>query len=146
MVSCSPALSSLHTGVGCTPVSSCAFFPCRVHVVPTAPEFPVPVLVFQFRILFVNHQAAFPFEVPHETRYCYLWRYLYEHMHMIRTYLCFDNLDPSSSYTASSEFLPTSLRFSLRRILFFGTLAQRRYDICNSNVVCVKLFMSFIFE
>ena len=66
-------------------------FPCRVYVVPSAPELPVSILIFQFRILFVNHQAALPFQIPHKTRYAYLRRYLQEHMHMIRAHLNFYN-------------------------------------------------------
>ena len=45
-------------------------FPCRVHIVPTAPEFPVPVFLFLLRELLVQHQAAFSFHLPHETCYC----------------------------------------------------------------------------
>lgn len=69
-------------------------FPCRVHIVPTAPEFPVPVFIFLLRELLVQHQAAFSFHLPHETCYCYLWRYLDQHVDVVRAYLRFDNLDP----------------------------------------------------
>ena len=32
--------------------------------------------------------------LPHETCYCYLWRYLDQHVDVVRAYLRFDNLDP----------------------------------------------------
>lgn len=86
-------LCPARTDIGCTPVSS-LHFPCRVHIVPTAPEFPVPVFIFLLRELLVQHQAAFSFQLPHETCYCYLWRYLDQHVDVVQAYLCFDNLDP----------------------------------------------------
>ena len=44
----------------------CIFARC-VNVVPSAPELPVAVFILQFRVLFVYHQAALPFQVSHET-------------------------------------------------------------------------------
>lgn len=52
-----------HTGVKYTPVSS-LHFSCCVHVVPSAPEFPISVFVFQFRKLLVSIRRLFPFRIP----------------------------------------------------------------------------------
>lgn len=51
-----------------------------VHIVPSAPELSVPVLILQLRKLFIQHQTAFTLQVSHETRYCNLRRYLHQHM------------------------------------------------------------------
>lgn len=39
-------------------------FSCCVHVVPSAPEFPISVFVFQFRKLLVSIRRLFPFRIP----------------------------------------------------------------------------------
>ncbi len=51
--------------------------PCRIYVISSAPELTVPVFIFQFRILFVNHQAALSFKIFHETGYRNFRRYLH---------------------------------------------------------------------
>ena len=38
-------------------------FSCYVHVVPSAPEFPISVFVFQFRKLLVSIRRLFPFRI-----------------------------------------------------------------------------------
>ena len=63
-------------------------YPCRIltdsiYIVSSAPEFSVSVLILQLTKLFIEHRAAFAFQVPHETRDGKFWRDLYEHMNMV---------------------------------------------------------------
>ena len=39
----------------------------RIYVISSAPEFPVAIPVFHIRMLIEYHQAAFPFQISHET-------------------------------------------------------------------------------
>lgn len=67
--------------------------PNRIHVVSTAPELPIPIPESQVSKLLVDHQTALPFQIPHKSRYAHLRRDLNQHMDMIRTALCLNNLD-----------------------------------------------------
>ena len=62
---------------------------CCVHVIPSAPEFPVSIFILSFWKFFVDHLAALPIEIPHETGDYYFKRYLYQHVHMIGAYLSY---------------------------------------------------------
>ena len=96
-----------------------------VSIIPAAPELPSLVLVFQIPKLFVDHQAAFPLQVPHEARYRYLRRYAHQPMYMIRTDFRFMNFD-SFLFAQLPQDLPDRLP------LFSGISVQTRCDICNS--------------
>ena len=96
-----------------------------VSIIPAAPELPSLVLVFQIPKLFVDHQAAFPLQVPHEARYRYLRRYAHQPMYMIRTDFRFMNFD-SFLFAQLPQDLPDHLP------LFSGISVQTRCDICNS--------------
>ena len=42
-------------------------FPYRVHIVPSAPELPIPVLEFHVSPFLVYQKTAFSFQKPHES-------------------------------------------------------------------------------
>ena len=48
--------------------------------------------------------AALPFQVSHETRYCYLRRYLYQHVYVVRAYFCLYDFYPFPLAQLSLEF------------------------------------------
>ena len=70
-----------------------------IYVVTSAPKMPVPVLVFQIGELVKYHQAALPFEYPHEFAYTQLRRYCYQHMDMVFTRICLYDFHSLASLT-----------------------------------------------
>ena len=54
-----------------------------------------------------NHQAAFPFQVPHHICDAVLWRKTYQHMDVVGARLRFDDLDPFL-FAQLPEYLPLS--------------------------------------
>ena len=66
-----------------------SIFSYRIYIISSAPKRPVSMLVFQVSMSLVYNPATFPFQKSHNARYAQLWRYFYQHMYMIGTYLCF---------------------------------------------------------
>ena len=63
---------------------------------------PIAILVLQVCMPFKYHQCTFSFYVTYKTCYTDVWRNLYKHMHMIRTYLCLHYID-SFSFTQHAQ-------------------------------------------
>ena len=55
-------------------------------------------------VLIEYHQCNFTLQISHKLRYCHMRRYLYKHMYVIRTALCFYNIDVSI-LTQLSQYL-----------------------------------------
>ena len=110
-------------------------FSCCVHVVPSAPEFPISVFVFQFRKLLVSIRRLFPFRIP----------------------MNLDTLSLAASPSACGCGLgPSPLRCSCSlsnctapsgcsRFLFFShqrtlsaCISKRTPHICNSNCYAIN--------
>lgn len=86
--------------------------PYRIHVVPSAPKMPIPVLVFQVRKLVEYHQATLPFEYPLKFAYAQFRRDRYQLMDVIFTRVCFDNFYSVTPLAYSPQHL------SYRRFIF----------------------------
>ena len=39
---------------------------CRINIVASGPEMPIPIFVFQIRVPIENHEATFSFEISHD--------------------------------------------------------------------------------
>lgn len=85
-------------------------FPCRVDIVASAPELPVPVSILECRIPLVNHQAALSLEVD-KSRDGHLGRYLEKHVHMVGADLRLDDvyLLPFAEFTEDFPDFPAPL-------------------------------------
>ena len=58
-----------------------------IHIVPPAPELPIPIPVFHPLPALIYHQAAFPLDISHYPSNTVLRRYRQQHMYVVRTYL-----------------------------------------------------------
>ena len=76
-----------------------------IYIVPSAPKMPVPVLIFQMGELVKYHQAALPFEYPHESAHTQLRRYCYQHMDMVFTRICLYDFHSLASLAYSPQYL-----------------------------------------
>ena len=105
-------------------------FTYRIHKIPSCPEMPISVLVLQVCMPVENHQAAFPFQVPHHIRDAILWRKTYQHMDMVGARLRFDDLY-SFLLTQLPEYLPYIL-FDLAVHHHPAILWRKHYMILTS--------------
>ena len=95
-------------------------------LVPSAPKFSVPVLVFQLAELLIQHRTAFPFQIPHKVRHRDLRRYLHKQMDMVGARFRF--YDPYPFPLAQlPQYLPYC-RF-LFFVKYFPTVLWRKHDM-----------------
>ena len=91
-----------------------------VHTISSTPETSIAILVLQVSVPLMDHEAAFSFQVSHETRHTHLWRYFNEHVYMVGTYFRFDDFNlfpftkvsqdfPYFGFLLSVEYLPPVL-------------------------------------
>lgn len=64
-----------------------------IHIVFSALELLISILVLPFQVFLVYHQTALSFQVSHETGHGYVWRIFQQHMYMVYADFCFYNLD-----------------------------------------------------
>ena len=107
---------------------------CCIYLIPSAPEFPVPIFILQFRILFVDHQTALSFEISHKTGDLNLWRYLYQHMHVIRTHFRFHNFYLFPFAKCSQYF---SYFTSLFSVEYFSSIFWCEHDVIFPIPFCI---------
>ena len=109
-------------------------FTYRIHEIPSCPEMPISVLVLQIRMSVENHQATFPFQIPHHIRDAILGRKTYQHVDVVGTRLCFDNLNPFL-FTQLPEYLSYIL-FNLA-VHYHSAVLWRKHHMILTSPRCV---------
>lgn len=89
--------------------------------VPSRPEMPAPILLFQMRKLFKQLARRAPFDPPHDLTGCHIRRTTHQNMHVIFTHDTFDYPD-FKSLTRLSHQISNPLRHLSISILCSDTL------------------------
>ena len=104
----------------------------RIYEVPSAPEIPAPVLVFQIGVPVKDHQTAFSLEISHKLCYTDVRRHTYQHMDMIRAGFCFDDFCPFL-FTQLSKYL--AYIFSQFPVYFFPSVLWGENNVILAPVL-----------
>ena len=112
----------------------------RIYIIPSAPKLSVSVCKFHIPVLLKYHQAAFSFQIPHESRNRVFWWYAQKQMDVIRTDLSFDDLDPLPLHSVLMISRMSS-RFSSKKT-FLRYLGANTIWYLQFHFVCAKLFVS----
>ena len=112
-------------------------------IVPTAPEMPVPVLVFQVRVPVENHQGTLSLQIPHELRHTQVRRYAQKHVDMVGTCLRLMNLNLLQ--VAQLPQYPSYVRLDPYRISPDDGISGRRpRGTCRSTKCVLNCHLSLI--
>ncbi len=90
----------------------CIILTDRIHMLSRAPEPSIAILTFLITSLFIYHQSAFAFPIPHESSNAHFSWYGKEHMDMILATFRINHTDAlpftrfSQSFTKCTPFSP----------------------------------------
>ena len=99
--------------------------PYRIYIISSAPEAPLPILVFKICMPIEYHQRTFSLEISHELCYTYMRWNTYEHMDVVRTRLCFYYFHPFLCAQFPQYF---SDIFSYLSVYLFSSIFGCEYD------------------
>ncbi len=105
-----------------------------IHIIAAVPEVSVPLLVLQIRMPVEDHQAALPFQVPHDFRYTVFRRDCYIQMDVIPQCRCFNDLNAFPT-AQRSDNLPYICRYLLINRL--SSVLRREDDVVFTIPFCM---------
>ena len=107
---------------------------CRIDIVTSTPEMPIPIFVLQVCRTIKDHQGTFSFQVSHKLRHTQIRWNTYQHMNVVRTSLCFQYFYLFQIAQLTQDF--SDIFFDLS-IDYLTTIFGHKYNVILAFPGCV---------